>query len=126
MDTPRKNRLEWVVFGASLLVIATFVGMLVHGAVMTGEAPARLQVFLGEPRRVQSLFVVPVVVENKGGRAAAEARVEVLLESANHVERAGFDLTYSPAGSIRRGEVAFGSDPGQGRLRARVLGFELP
>jgi uncharacterized protein (TIGR02588 family) len=126
VDTPHKNRLEWIVFGTSLLVIIVLVGLLIHGAVMTREAPPRLQVFLGEARRVESLFIVPVVVENQGGRAAAEARIEVVLESPNHVERAGFDLAYAPAGSIRRGEVAFGADPGQGRLSGRVLGFEVP
>ena len=50
MGHPHKNRLEWLVFAASLLVIASIVGLLVYGGLMTRDAPAQLQVFLGEPR----------------------------------------------------------------------------
>ncbi len=126
MRRPHKNRLEWLVFAASLLVIAGVVGFLVYGALLTRDAPAHLQVLLGEPRPEGSLFVVPVVVENRGGEAAAGVRIEVLLETAGKVERATFDLTYSPGGSVRRGQVAFSSDPRQGAVTGRAVGFEIP
>jgi uncharacterized protein (TIGR02588 family) len=123
---PHKNRLEWLVFAASLLVIASIVGLLVHGGLMTRGAPAQLQVFLGESRLEGSLFVVPVVVENRGAEAAAGVRVEVLLDTAGEVERATFELSYSPGGSIRRGQVAFASDPRRGSMTGRAVGFEIP
>jgi uncharacterized protein (TIGR02588 family) len=128
MRLPNKNPLEWLVFGASLLLIGVIVALLVLAARTTRDQPARPEVFLGQPRQEAALFFVPVVVENRGGKAAAGVRVEVLVESdsGNGTERAGFDLPYSPAGSIRRGEVVFITDPRAGRISARVTGFELP
>jgi uncharacterized protein (TIGR02588 family) len=123
---PRKNMLEWLVFAASLLVIGAVVGILAHEELTVGDEPARMQVLLGEPRQEETLFVVPVVVANKGGKAAAGVRVEVVLEFSGGTERVSFDLPHAPAGSMRRGEAAFRSDPREGRLSGRVVGFELP
>jgi uncharacterized protein (TIGR02588 family) len=125
-ERPRKNVLEWLVFAASLLVIGTVVGFLAYEGLTMGREPARLQVLLGEPRQEETLFVVPVVVENKGGKAAAGVRVEVLLEAPGGTERVTFDLPHAPAGSMRRGQAAFRSDPREGRMSGRAVGFELP
>lgn len=123
---PNKNWLEWVVFTVSLLVIAVTIGTLVAGGLSNQGSPARLEVFLGDVREERGVFVVPVVVQNSGGRAAAAVRVEVILEVGNFSERSGFDLSYSPAGSLRRGEVTFSRDPRKGTLISRAPGFELP
>jgi len=126
MRRPHKNPLEWLVFAASLLVIGGIVALLVYAGRATRDEPARLEVFLGQPRQEAALFFVPVVVENRGGKAAASVRVEVVVEAGIATERAGFDLPYSPAGSMRRGEVVVATDPSSGRLSGRVTGFELP
>ena len=126
MKRPHKNPLEWLVFAASLLIIGVVVGLLVEAGLAAKDQPARLEVLLGEPRQEAALVHVPVVVENHGGRAAAGVRVEVMLASGTTIERAGFELPYSPAGSVRRGEVVVAADPRAGRMSARVLGFELP
>ena len=81
MTRPHKNWLEWLVFAMSLVVIAGFIGVLVYAAFMTKDAPASLRVFLGEPRKEQSHFIVPVLVQNRGGAAAAAVRIEVVLDS---------------------------------------------
>ena len=122
----QKNWVEWIVFAASLAVIAVIVGFLVHAALTLEDAPPRIEVFLGEARKERDLYVVPVVVENQGVRAAAGIRVEVLLTRNGSVQRAGFDLSYSPGKSLRRGMVSFTDDPRDGTLEARVQGFELP
>ncbi len=122
----RKNWLEWLVFGLSLAVIGTIVGTLVHGMDSKENTPARLEVFLGDAREERGVFVVPVVVQNQSSRAVAAVRVEVLLTAGSFSERSGFDLSYSPAGSVRRGEVTFSRDPREGVLAARTPGFELP
>jgi uncharacterized protein (TIGR02588 family) len=123
---PRKNAVEWVVFASSLLVIGVIVGFLAYQGLATRDEPAHLEVLLGEPRQKEALFFVPVMVENRGGKAAAGVRVEVTLEAGNRTEHASFDLPYSPAGSLRSGEVTLRSDPRQGRMNGRVVGFELP
>lgn len=126
MNKTRKNWIEWLVFTASLAVIAPTLGFLVHAAFTLEDVPARIEVFLGEPREDRGTFIVPVVIQNRGGQAAVGVRVEVALTMDNASERAGFDLSYSPAGSTRRGEVSFIGDPRKGTLRARTPGFELP
>ena len=126
MTRPHKNWLEWLVFAMSLVVIAGFIGVLVYAAFMTKDAPASLRVFLGEPRKEQSHFIVPVLVQNRGGAAAAAVRIEGVLDSGSTVERRGFELAYAPGGSSRHGEVSFSSDPREGRLNGRAIGFELP
>ena len=126
MKRPHKNPLEWLVFAASLLVIGGVVAALVYSGRSTGSRPAHLEVFLGDSRPAAGRFFVPVVVENRGGKAAAGVRVEIVLESGNGAERAGFELPYAPAGSMRRGEVVLDTDPRDGRISGRVVGFELP
>ena len=126
MTRPHKNWLEWLVFAMSLVVIAGFIGVLVYAAFMTKDAPASLRVFLGEPRKEQSHFIVPVLVQNRGGAAAAAVRIEVVLDSGSTVERSGFELSYAPGGSSRHGEVSFSWVPREGRLHGRAIGFELP
>jgi uncharacterized protein (TIGR02588 family) len=123
---PRKNWLEWLVFAASLGIIATIVGFLVHGAFTRDDTPPRLEVYLGEPRSERGLFIVPVVVQNQGPRPASGVRIEVVVTVGQASEQAGFELSYAPGGSTRRGEVAFSLDPRKGSLRARPPGFELP
>lgn len=126
MTLPEKNWVEWLVFAISLAVISVILGFLLHDALKLNDSPARIEVFLGEPRQEGKSFVVPVVVQNSGAKAAAGIRVEVLLALDHVSERAGFDLSYSPGGSVRRGEVTFSKDPRAGILRARTPGFELP
>lgn len=123
---PRKNWLEWAVFALSIAIIAATVGFLVHGSMTLGDSPPRLEIFLGEARAERGLFLVPVVVENRGARPAAGVRVEVVLTAGQFSEQGGFDLSYSPGGSVRRGEVAFSRDPRSGTLKARAPGFEEP
>jgi uncharacterized protein (TIGR02588 family) len=124
--SPSKNWLEWLVFAASLGVITAIVGFLVHGAFTLDDSPPKLEVYLGEPRKERDLFVVPVVVQNHGPRPAAAVRIEVVVTVGQVSEQAGFELSYAPAGSTRRGEVTFSLDPAKGAMRARPPGFELP
>jgi uncharacterized protein (TIGR02588 family) len=122
----RKNWLEWGVFALSIAVIASTVGFLVHGSLTLEESPPLLEVFLGEARSERGHFLVPVVVRNRGVRPAAGVRVEVVLTAGPYSEHGGFDLSYSPGGSIRHGEVTFSRDPREGTLKARAPGFERP
>lgn len=123
---PQKNWVEWLIFTLSLGVIALIVGFLVYAAIALENSPPRIEVLLGEPRHERDLYVVPVIVENHGARAASGIRIEVLLTRNGRSDRAGFDLAYSPGGSVRRGEVTFSDNPGDGVLQARAQGFELP
>ncbi|HSN89388.1 MAG TPA: hypothetical protein VL025_21675 [Thermoanaerobaculia bacterium] len=127
MSRVEKNRLEWIVFAISLLVVLGTVGLLVQDMIRGESSPPELVVELGAPRRQAQGWAVPVTVRNEGGETAEGARVEVTLEvPGREPERAGIDMAFVPADSRREGFVTFAGDPARGRLSGRVVGFERP
>jgi len=126
MKSPGRNWLEWLVFALSLAIISGVLGVLLNAVLGTDGSPPRIEVFLGDSREENGLYVVPVLVRNVGEKPAAEVRIEAVLSAGSTVERAGFDLSYSPGGSVRQGEITFSIDPRGGRVKARALGFESP
>ena len=123
-----KNWLEWVVFGVGLILVLSTLGYLVYDGATAPDTPPDVEVRLGEPRRGGAGFLVPVTVVNRGGRTAEGVLVEVVLEGAGprEPERGEFTLAFLPRGGTREGWVTFRSDPRQGRLTARALGYEEP
>jgi uncharacterized protein (TIGR02588 family) len=121
-----KNWLEWVVFGVGLLLVAATLGFLVYDGATAGDAPADIEVRLGEPRRAGQGFLVPVTVSNRGGETAEGVTVEVTLEGGAEAERGELTVAFLPRGSTREGWVSFSKDPRAGRLTARALGYEKP
>ena len=123
--TMKKNRLEWSVFGISLVLIATVVGLLLYEHFTTGRGPADLAVTLGEAVASTGGYAVPVDVRNSGGTSAEDVQVSVSLRGAA-AEAAGVTLPYVPYRSQRRAWVMFDRDPSAGTLEARVLGYRQP
>ena len=123
-----KNWLEWVVFGVGLTLVLSTLAYLVYDGATSADSPPEVEVRLGEPRRGGTGFLVPVTVVNRGGQTAAGVTVEVALEGggAAEPERGEFTLAFLPRRGTREGWVVFRSDPRQGRLTARALGFEKP
>ena len=123
-----KNWLEWSVFGVGLLLVAGTLGYLIYDGAATGEAPPAVEVKLGEPRQTDHNFVVPVTVTNHGDQTAEGVTVEVTLEGAGggEPERGELTVAFLPRRATREGWVAFRTDPRNGRLTPRVLGYEKP
>jgi uncharacterized protein (TIGR02588 family) len=116
MSRVEKNRLEWIVFAISLLVVLGTVGLLIQDTIRGESSPPDLQG-----------WAVPVTVRNEGGETAEGARVEVTLAvPGREPERAEIDMAFVPADSWREGFVTFAGDPSRGRLTGRVVGFETP
>ena len=127
MKVPAKNRVEWIVFGASLTLIAVVVGTLVVYEITRPGTPPELHVRTMGTRAAGGGFAVGVEVENRGGETAANAVIEVEMSAAGgRRERAELQLPFVPHGATRRGEVMFTGDPSGASLRARVLGYERP
>ena len=127
MKVPEKNRLEWMVFAASALVITIVLGTLVVFEVRRPETPPELHVRTTETRAMTAGFVVGVEVENRGGETAANAVIELELTGAGGpAERVELHLPFVPHGAVRTGEVIFRANPADGTVRARVLGYERP
>ena len=125
MSKLRKNWLEWLVFGAGLVLVSAALGYLVYDGATLGDAPPSIEVRLGEPEPRAQNFIVPVSVVNRGDRTAEGVKIEVVLRGAGE-ERGEFVLAFLPRGATREGWVAFRADPRLGRLEARVVGYEKP
>ncbi len=123
-----KNLLEWVVFGASLALVACTLLFLIYDGATAGGTPPELRVDLGEPAQRGGHFVVPVKVINDGGETAEGVLVEVSLEAEDgaEAERGELSIPFLPRGGRREGFVTFRSDPRNARLVPHVLGYEKP
>ena len=123
-----KNRLEWVVFGVGLALVACVVGYLVYDGASMGDAPPDIEVKLGAPERRGAGFVVPVAATNRGDQTAEGVQIEVVLETAagGEPERGELAIAFLPRRATRNGWVSFSTDPAAGRLKPRVLGYEKP
>ncbi len=123
MKTPVKNRLEWTVFGVSLLLIACVAGWLVTQMVGTDQPSVRLEVTPAESRRASQGYDLAVDVVNTGDVTAESVRIEVTVPSAGGPERRDAEIEYVPYRSKRRVWVTFDADPSTSRPTARVLSY---
>lgn len=131
MKIPRKNWLEWCVFGFGLVALVWVVGYLGRNAWMHDGRPPALSVVMDSPWQQVGVMppyvVVPVTVRNDGDKAATEVDVEVtVVRGGEVVERAGLNIDELPRQSQRGGAVALRALPGPGELQARVLGYADP
>jgi uncharacterized protein (TIGR02588 family) len=127
MAKPTKNRLEWTVFGIGLVLVLATLGFLARESVVGRGEPPDVVVRLGEPRRSQSGWLVPVEVTNSGGSTAEDVRVPILLELAGgRKEEAELGIAFLARGSTRNAWVSFRNDPRRGTLTLGALAFEVP
>lgn len=127
MSRVEKNRLEWIVFTISLVVVGGTLGFLIWDAAQWKDSPPDLVVELGAPEPKGQGWAVPVTVENRGGETAEGVNIEVILAlPGGREEEAGFEAAFVPRGSQREGWVHFLNPPQAGRLRSRVTGYEQP
>jgi len=125
----QKNWLEWTVFAVGLVLVMGTIGYLTFDMVTARATPPRLEIRLGKPQPMTTgrtkQFLVPVTVTNRGGQTATGVHLEVTLERAGQEpEAADFEIAFMPRQSTRQGGVTFNTDPRQGRLQSRVLGYE--
>lgn len=127
MKAPEKNRLEWIVFAVSLLLVAATFGYLIREALTTRKSPPDIVVALGEPRVGSAGFMVPVVATNRGGRTAEDVQITVTLElPGGSSQGSAILIPFLPRESKRQGWATFHSDPRSGTLRVSGVGFQSP
>ena len=126
MKKPQKNWLEWSVFALSAVLIAAVLGFLVYETAHIGNAPPDIQVQIRTPEARTGYFAVPIEVMNKGDHTAEGVHVEVTLKSGSEEQKGDFEIAFLPRRGSREAWVTFKSDPRQGTLEARVLGYEKP
>jgi uncharacterized protein (TIGR02588 family) len=121
-----KNWLEWTVFGVSAALIALVIGFLIFESATIGDALPDIQVRTGTPEPRTGYFAVPLEVTNKGDQTAEGVHIEVVLRSGGQEENADLEIAFLPRRGAREAWVTFKTDPRQGTLEARVLGYEKP
>ena len=128
MSAVTKNRLEWSVFGISLVIILALVGYLAYDAVTMGNAPPIVDVKLGEPQPRDGSYVMSVTLRNLGDETAENVTVEVTLaEGGQDTESAEITIDFLPRQSTRVGWVTFTTDPSTvDKIQPHVLGYQVP
>ena len=123
----QKNRVEWAVFAASLVIVGACVALLIVSMTRSADAPPDLRLSVGEPQRAANGFMVPVRIHNAGDHTAEQVVAEVtLLSGEKEVERAELTFAFVPRRSERHAVVLFRQDPRCCRIEARALGFGKP
>jgi uncharacterized protein (TIGR02588 family) len=127
MRPPEKNRLEWLVFGISLVLVVLTFAYLLREAITTEVTPPDIVVMLGTPRPGSGGFMVPLVATNHGGQTAEDVQITVTLDLADGTsEESEILIPFLPRESKREGWATFRSDPQSGDLRVGGIGFQSP
>ena len=127
MNRPKKNWLEWTVFGVGLVLVLATLGYLVRESLVTHDGPPDVIARLGVPRPSAGGYLVPVEVSNVGQATAEDVRVPVFLDLPDGArEQAELAVAFLPRGSVRNGWASFRNDPARGLLRVGAIAFEEP
>ncbi|HEV7279738.1 MAG TPA: hypothetical protein VGN57_05945 [Pirellulaceae bacterium] len=122
-----KNWLEWLVFAVGAALVSATVGYLAYDALAVTPRPPKLEVRLGDPVAAPGGFSVPVVVRNRGTKAAETVVVRVEKESdGGESESAELTLDFVPGEASRKGAVVFSGDPASSKLTALPVSFQQP
>lgn len=123
-DTPLA---EWIsaAIGAGLIILT--LGVLTREAMTTRNAPPDLRAEVMGVSPTGAGYRVEFRVRNLGTRAAAGVSVVgQITVDAKTVEEAETLLDYVAAESMATGALQFASDPRQGELSIRVVGYQDP
>jgi uncharacterized protein (TIGR02588 family) len=122
-----KNWLEWLVFAVGALLVSATVGYLAYDALAVTPSPPKLEVRLGDPVATPGGFSVPVVVRNRGTKAAETVLVRVEKKASDgQTEKAELTLDFVPGDASRHGAVIFTGDPASAELSAQPVSFQQP
>jgi uncharacterized protein (TIGR02588 family) len=127
MSKIEKNWLEWSVFAVSAALILAVITFLVYESTTIGDAPPDIHVQIGTPEQRAGYFAVPITATNRGDHTAEGVHIEVVLRGREREEEtADLDIQFLPRRGSREAWVTFKTDPRNGTLEARVLGYEKP
>lgn len=123
----RKNWVEWVALGVSLLAIAAVVGYLVFDGVAGGGMRAMPQATLDPDRGyVTELgYVVPATVRNAGDAPAERVVLEASAEIDGEREVSSLEIDFLPVESEVEVYFGFSAEP-VGTVSVRIVGFQVP
>jgi len=123
---PKKNWLEWTVFGLSAVIILAVVAVLAFETATVTDSPPQLSVSVGDIVAQPAGYSIPLTVENTGGNTAENASLELTVERNGEQETGECQIAFVPRQSSGECWVMLSENPEGGVVKARVLGFEQP
>ncbi|MGV3538527.1 MAG: hypothetical protein ACO1OQ_01875 [Rufibacter sp.] len=124
----KKNKLEWAVFGASVLLILSLIGYLGVKAVKYKDTPPDLRIKLVAEQDSPSRNIHRIELINYGEQAAENITVEVVLTvQGKEIETAEALFPLAPKESKQEAWVTFREPPKAGqKLKVHILGYNKP
>lgn len=118
---------EWVVAGASAVLVLGAIAFLALEAMRGTEQPPSVQVSADSIVALPLGFLVQFTAQNQGDATAAAVTIEGELRSdTGSVERATATIDYVPEHGRASGGLFFRNDPGRFRLDLRATGYHRP
>lgn len=119
-----RNRLEWIVLGASVAAIAAVLGVLVYEGFGDHGRPPLPAIELHPARAYTTAagWVLPGTATNEGDRSAQAVTFLATARVRGREEEAEVTVDYLPAGSDVEVAFAFSTEP-ESPVRVRVTGF---
>ena len=121
-----QNWLEWIVTGISAIIVIFTFGFLIWQFITEEQTPPEIVITFGESLDRKEHYAIPLIAENKGAQTAQKVKIEISMGYDEGGEKAHLEFDYVPGKSKVNGWVNFNKNPGDGNLRAKVLGFVVP
>lgn len=110
----------------SILIFGTIL-FLLWSAVFEEEGTPEIDFSVHEILSVDARFLILLDVHNSGEFTASDIGLEASLSTEEgNTERVEIRLAYLAAGSTRRVGLYFDTDPNEGSLTVRALGYQKP
>lgn len=94
--------------------------------ITAGESPPEILFRVNNVVPLDSSFLVNVTVRNRGFQTVTALQVQGVLQVGDEEERNKLAIDYLPANSTRDIGFFFKSDPREGALEFKALGFQAP
>jgi uncharacterized protein (TIGR02588 family) len=118
---------EWAAAIIGLVVVLAVLACLTYRAIWTVDSPPQITITVLAVEPQGAGYLVRTRVANIGATSAAQVVIEGGLKpEVGQEERSQITLDYVAAGSKRTAGFLFSTDPRQGQLRIRALGYQDP
>jgi uncharacterized protein (TIGR02588 family) len=122
----KRNVVEWLVLGISVLAIIVLAGvLLIEGIGPTREPNPMVTLRTAEARPGHMGWIVPATVANDGDLAAEAVLIEATAAIAGEPETSEVEINFLPAGTEVKVAFAFSAKP-EGEIATRLVSFRVP
>jgi len=119
---------EWVVAALGLVLSVVVLVSLLYQTFQGESSPPDIGVTILSTQRLQNGYVVEIRISNQGETPAAEVVIQGTLRPtmASEEESGQVTLDYIAGESHRQAGLFFRSDPRNGVLKVRAVGYHEP